>query len=133
MSRSLLVLALVSGCAPVEVELGQGIVAFAPLEDGDEVELVQGPQGGHHIWTGLRVRGLDEDAGAFAELWVELDGHVADHSRVRPLFHIVDERREAAGLTCLVQSPERLRGRDIVLGARLEGIEDRRRVRVRSR
>jgi len=30
---------------------------FTPVEDGDDVTLIGGAQGGFHVWTGLRVRG----------------------------------------------------------------------------
>lgn len=49
--------------APTELTLGtssDGAVAnFRPLADGDPVFLVLGPQGGQHVWTALRGRGLD--------------------------------------------------------------------------
>jgi hypothetical protein len=45
------------------VTLGTGatgaLATFRPLEDGDDVVLVPGPQGGQHIWIGLRARGID--------------------------------------------------------------------------
>jgi hypothetical protein len=46
-----------------EVLLGTGIDAsllnFRRLADGDRVVLTPGPQGGQHVWVGLRARGVD--------------------------------------------------------------------------
>lgn len=39
------------------VEPGTGTDAFDPLEDGDTIEIVHGPQGGWHIEVGGRVFG----------------------------------------------------------------------------
>lgn len=71
-------LVLASGCAaeeedpPIELEgeLEIGSAAFSgagfmPIEDGAEVELVPGAQGGFHVWTGLRV------TGAMGELYLD--------------------------------------------------------------
>lgn len=42
-------------------ELGTGEVGFEPLSDEQELELVAGPQGGHHVWVSLRVENLGAD------------------------------------------------------------------------
>ena len=39
------------------LELGTGSWRFEPLEDGQDVELVHGAQGGWHIWISLTVSG----------------------------------------------------------------------------
>lgn len=61
------ILALGPGCAcgndgpnPTEgeVTLGTGTVDFVPLVDGDELEVVAGPQGGFHFHVHARMRGL---------------------------------------------------------------------------
>lgn len=45
------------------VTMGSGIDAsllnFRRLADGDRVVLTPGPQGGQHVWLGLRARGVD--------------------------------------------------------------------------
>ncbi len=50
-------------CAPEdgaqEIEIGAGTTGFLSLSDGDEIELVHGPQGGYHLEIGLRGRHLD--------------------------------------------------------------------------
>jgi hypothetical protein len=55
----------VTGCAMPDLdrepwcELGTGDVEFVPLQDGDEVGVVGGIQGGDHIWGSARVVGVD--------------------------------------------------------------------------
>ncbi|MFW6050062.1 MAG: hypothetical protein ACODAU_02740 [Myxococcota bacterium] len=43
------------------LEVGGGEWQFEPLEDGQEVELVRGGQGGYHVWVSLRAGGVDPD------------------------------------------------------------------------
>jgi hypothetical protein len=64
-AAALLALAL-AGCGgrdapdgPPEAALGTGSDMFVPLSDGDDVTIVQGPQGGFHVFASVRVRGLD--------------------------------------------------------------------------
>jgi hypothetical protein len=44
---------------PAEATVGTGSDAFVPLADGDDVMIVQGPQGGFHVFASVRVRGLE--------------------------------------------------------------------------
>jgi hypothetical protein len=44
---------------PVVVEVGTGLEAYEPLLEGGEVYLVEGPQGGRHIFGHARIKGLD--------------------------------------------------------------------------
>jgi len=41
-----------------EIELGTGELEFVPIDDGDSIQLVLGPQGGFHLLGSLRVRGM---------------------------------------------------------------------------
>jgi hypothetical protein len=41
------------------MELGQGELAFAPLEEGDTLPYVAGAQGGYHVFVAFRMRDLD--------------------------------------------------------------------------
>jgi len=56
--RSLLPLLLVA-CLEPTLEVGTGVDAFTPLHDGDDLPLVAGPQGGHHVWGALRATDVD--------------------------------------------------------------------------
>lgn len=55
---------LAAGCpsknnGDASVELGTGTTDFIPLSDGDELEVVPGPQGGFHFHVHARMTGLD--------------------------------------------------------------------------
>ncbi len=77
--------------ATPEVVLGTGVGEFAPLNDGDEVELVHGFQGGFHTVMGLQVRGLGE--GPTIEMFGEIDGQ-----RLAAETFVVDGTCDSAGL-----------------------------------
>ncbi len=65
------------GCVPeepppssdFEVELGSGSWRFEALQDGQDVELVRGAQGGWHVWVSVRARGMPEPG--IAQLLIE--------------------------------------------------------------
>lgn len=44
---------------PPSVEVGTGQFDFEPVEVAEELPIIEGPQGGYHVWLGLRVRNLD--------------------------------------------------------------------------
>lgn len=50
-----------SGSEPVdpEVILGTGEASFEPLTNGDEIQIIQGPQGGFHFLGSVLVRGIE--------------------------------------------------------------------------
>lgn len=41
------------------IEVGTGEWTFEPLEDGQDVPLVFGSQGGYHVWASYRAGGID--------------------------------------------------------------------------
>jgi hypothetical protein len=62
--RVLALLAVVDGCGTVaDVEpailLGTGESEFVALDDGDDIEIVFGPQGGYHVLGSIRVQGVE--------------------------------------------------------------------------
>ena len=56
---------LCTGCPPMQfdgppgVEAGTGEFAFEAVTDGMEVPIIFGPQGGSHVWLGVRVTNMD--------------------------------------------------------------------------
>ena len=46
---------------PAFIEIGTGARRYARLEAGQEVPIIQGPQGGFHVWGGFRGRGFPDD------------------------------------------------------------------------
>lgn len=60
---------------PAFIEIGGGARRFEQLTSGQEVPIIQGPQGGFHVWGGFRGRGFpDDDVRILFEL--ELEGEV---------------------------------------------------------
>lgn len=43
---------------PPMAELGTGIIEFEPITDGQDLEIVQGPQGGYHFIVAVRASGV---------------------------------------------------------------------------
>jgi hypothetical protein len=43
-----------------DVQLGSGQTDFLPVTDGETLSLEKGPQGGHHIWTAVRMKNLKQ-------------------------------------------------------------------------
>lgn len=60
-----LMAAMLVGCPPPEfsgdpaLTVGTGEFAYEDVTEGQFVEIGAGPQGGHHIWFGVRATGLD--------------------------------------------------------------------------
>ncbi len=45
-------------CDPAGVAIGTGPLPFVPIEAGQDVVMVHGPQGGWHVLAGLRAEGV---------------------------------------------------------------------------
>lgn len=89
-------------------EVGTGASCFSPLADGAQVPLIGGPQGGYHLWLGVRCRGCernesvtygvrDPETGDF--LWGASQGGYLT-------FDDAGDYRQVAGLTALVPGDE---------------------------
>ena len=63
--------ALDAGAA--RLEIGTGVVAFTPVDEGGDVELISGTQGGWHISIAFRLFELEPD-GLLLEIEGTLDG-----------------------------------------------------------
>ena len=44
---------------PLLIELGTGEWDWEPISEGDEIPVIQGPQGGFHFLASVRVSGID--------------------------------------------------------------------------
>tara|TARA_B100001750_G_scaffold225215_1_gene216885 strand:- start:205 stop:669 length:465 start_codon:yes stop_codon:yes gene_type:complete len=67
-----------------DLEVGTGEAAFEAVVDGQEVPLIFGPQGGHHVWVSFR--GADAPAGdALLDLDVVPLGEVDPPPRSAPV------------------------------------------------
>jgi len=64
MRNSLIFLLCFSACSDdaslgdARIELGTGTVDFVPIADGDELEVIAGPQGGYHFVVHARAWGI---------------------------------------------------------------------------
>jgi hypothetical protein len=80
---------------PLHMEVGSAVpeegVSFVVVEDGTQVPLVPGSQGGFHVWLGMRVRGIS------GRLYVEREARrEADQALVfRGLRQIIDIPEDA--------------------------------------
>lgn len=59
---------------PPELILGTGQTDYAPLTDGQTLQLEQGPQGGHHIWMAVRMRNLRQSGSTTTVTSTVIDG-----------------------------------------------------------
>lgn len=89
----------------IEVELGTGAERFESLTDGQEVVLVQGPQGGFHVWAAVRIAAPALDGELELELGLEVAGTpvAGGYTTWRPVF--VDGVAERAGLLVILFEP----------------------------
>ena len=112
-------LALLVGCdqeyvidGPAEFEVGTGEYAFEAVAPGEELQVVHGPQGGDHVWLGVRVANMQPKRFHLESSMVRVeDGQSVGF----PLFFDVDlfigpsGDLEYAGLP-LQLDPDQLRG-----------------------
>jgi hypothetical protein len=99
------------------LEIGTGRDGFVALHDGDELELIHGPQGGYHLWGAVRARNL-----APAELTIDyavtLDGPPATEVSKTPYKLTLVKRGagyEWSGLIGYVPDPQAAYGRRVTL------------------
>ncbi|MEZ4322027.1 MAG: hypothetical protein R3F61_31435 [Myxococcota bacterium] len=82
------------------LDIGYGWNAFTPAEDGQEVELVYGQQGGFHIELAVATTELDASDLVSASFSGKLDGQVV--AEAQPWFSLecdpISNTQQAAGL-----------------------------------
>lgn len=87
------------------IELGGGtgptLAGYRALANGDAVYLTPGPQGGQHIWIGLRARGIDPTQPLVTLRAYRGDGALIGQIRVRLRFSPLQEDPSAYGLPAL--------------------------------
>lgn len=121
------------------VEVGTGEGVFQPITRETVVDVVYGPQGGHHVWTAVRVTGAklsSAQINVFARL-SEGGASVGRPSRVLTDFGRANGAEQVhAGITNFVDDPSAVSGKYVVLRVEVIGPggehgEDERTVRVR--
>ena len=63
------------------LELGTGFNQFAPLTCGESLDIIQGPQGGFHLWAALRTQGLSSTTTWSLVCTFERDGETLAEAR----------------------------------------------------
>jgi hypothetical protein len=119
---------LVSGCCTPDLDvdphliLGTGEVEFEPLRDGtQEVGLINGIQGGVHVWASVRATGLDWRDLRLDFTLLDPDGDpVSEPSRTLADLACCDATDcegfgEIVGFPVLVDSPAMVAGRILTL------------------
>jgi len=127
----------IGDAGPPELSLGTGESTFVPLMNGDEVELIHGPQGGWHVVVSARMSGVDPDG---AVLVIEvLSG---EEILARVSIALLARRLDRDGpsyfklnnlLIFDVAGPDEIADREVTLRARWEGdvvLSDERTIRV---
>jgi hypothetical protein len=89
----LLPLALLACTRAPVLEIGTGELDFESLADGDDVQVIRGPQGGYHILGSLRMRGIE--AGNTSDL--------RDPSNPTTSFRVLDGATQLAPFASFTQ------------------------------
>ena len=121
------------------IELGTGEITFAPLANGDEIEVIRGPQGGYHFLGSMRVRGvqagtrerLDDPTNPTTRFTV-LDGDtsLAPHASYRQGLEASEHEdwtHEMIGRLVIldITDDDEINERDVVFGVTVEDTEGR--------
>jgi hypothetical protein len=108
------------------LELGTGSWRFEPLEDGQNVELVHGAQGGWHIWISLKVSGAAVDQPTVTLSMEPVDASRPAQDTSLPLaFDPPNEQGESKliGFTGILNDPSCLVGELIRVRASLTTVD----------
>ena len=105
-------LLFLEGCAadlePQSLELGTGSWRYEPVQDGDDVPLIRGAQGGWHFWLSARISGVDVSEGRFTVELQPADEHREPEQTTLDV-HLdppdAQGRRAIVGWTAIVSDP----------------------------
>ena len=113
----IVLVALCASCAPASsaveereprLEVGTGTWRFEALEDGQQVPLIRGAQGGWHVWVSARAEDLDAAAGRLViEVQPADESRPADAASVGVQFDPPDENgmRSYLGWPAILADP----------------------------
>ena len=106
---------LADGGAVPLLEVGTGPSSFAALTDGQDLDIIAGPQGGFHLWTALRAsKALSPDR---FEVKLAVRQGATELSQNGYRLTLVDngERYEWYGMQALVPDPAAVDGQSVTL------------------
>ncbi len=72
------------GAGAPEVFVGQGQSDYLPMMDGEVAQVEAGPQGGHHVWTALRMKNLKQSGSI-----TSITGHLPELNQDVGPFNVV--------------------------------------------
>ncbi|MCS6799453.1 MAG: hypothetical protein NZ898_13170 [Myxococcota bacterium] len=119
-----LLAAVAAGCGPATgpgravVEIGTGEISFEPLADGQDVPLVAGSQGGHHVWLSVRVHGLPSGRNVTMRIEISRVGEEGSPQRSEIRIDMRENRdgaHELVGFPARIFGPEDFSGRPTLL------------------
>ncbi len=132
--RMLLVMLALFGCdldytidGPPELELGTGEFAYEAMTDGDELTIINGPQGGYHLLLGVRMRNMDPNRVRMASTVVNVESGdmIGETLFFRgTFFRGESDDWEYAGLPAQVE-PSDVRGREVMITLEVTDRDDR--------
>lgn len=100
-------------------DIGTGFADFTNVIEGDEVDVVAGPQGGFHVWTAVRVSDVTVDTAqvGLSARFAESGELAGKPSRIMVELQTKSGMRERAGMTNFINDPAAVRGQRIILRA----------------
>lgn len=110
------------GCAggPASLELGTGAEAFGSIEDGQDLPMIEGAQGGWHVWVAAHAESIDPDGARFSVVaYPEEAGRPRQTTAVTGHFRPAASGYELVGLAAVFSAPECYQDRRTVLEATL--------------
>jgi len=106
------------GEAPL-LQLGTGTESFVPVEDGDELQVIAGPQGGHHIWVSLRTRPPVNPKGVLINVTGRYEGGELLPSELKLNLVKNGPWLEWYALVAMVPDPDAVAGKEVELSLQI--------------
>lgn len=115
-------LVLLTACAsgPPSLELGTGLDAFGSIEDGQDLPMIEGAQGGWHLWIAAHAESIDPEGARFSVLaYPEAAGRPRQTTAVTGHFRPSGTGYDLTGLAAVFSAPECYQDQRTVLEATL--------------
>lgn len=106
---------------PTPQSAGASSVLVQVLTESTEVDLVEGPQGGHHITTGIKLDGLNVAHGVVVlhATFVDSNASAGPPNTSAASFVPKGSSCEAVGLTTLIADPTKAHHRTVSIEAKV--------------
>ncbi len=102
-----------SSTTGIRLQIGTGLQTYTALDEGDEVRIIAGPQGGYHVWFAIRLWNWPEDEANLRIAWTSADGKGIPDRETQTKVSFIDapdlSYKEASGIFAYVDSPENIR------------------------